>query len=88
MILFTHRGIRCLGTRMYTHDFSEEESFVTSCLPPLVRKPFNPLLPGVLLKGRTNNTDPNQTPHNVASDQGVHCLVTGVSIKNIIKATK
>ena len=27
-------------------------------------------------------------PHNVASDQGLHCLLTGFSIKNRIKATK
>ena len=35
-----------------------------------------------------NSADPNQTPHNVASDQGLHCLLTGFSIKNRIKATK
>ena len=26
-------------------------------------------------------------PHNVASDQGLHCLLTGFSIKYRIKAT-
>ena len=27
-------------------------------------------------------------PHNVASDQSLHCLLAGFSIKNKIKATK
>ena len=27
-------------------------------------------------------------PHNVASDQGLHCLLTGFSIKNGIKVTR
>ena len=35
-----------------------------------------------------NIADPGQTPHYVASDQGLHCLLTGFSIKNRIKATK
>ena len=35
-----------------------------------------------------NSADPDQTPHNVASDQVLHCLLTGVSINNRIKATK
>ena len=34
------------------------------------------------------SADLDQTPHNVVSDQGLHCLVTGFSIKNRIKATK
>ena len=36
----------------------------------------------------TNSADPDQTPHNVASDQGLHCLPTGFSIKSRVKATK
>ena len=28
-----------------------------------------------------NSTDPDQTPYNVVSDQGLHCLLTECSIK-------
>ena len=35
-----------------------------------------------------NSADPDQMPHNVASDQDLHCLITGLSIRNRIKATK
>ena len=35
-----------------------------------------------------HSADPAQMPHNVASDQGLHCLQTGLSIKNRIKAAK
>ena len=35
-----------------------------------------------------HNADPDQMPHNVASDQGLHCLLTGFTIKNRIKAIK
>ena len=35
-----------------------------------------------------NIADPDQMPHNVASDQGLHCLLTGFTIKNRIKGTK
>ena len=37
---------------------------------------------------QTVQIQPDQTPHNVASDQGLHCLLTGFSIKNRKKATK
>ena len=37
---------------------------------------------------RRKSADTDQTPHNVASDQSLHCLLTGFSIKNRIKATK
>ena len=30
----------------------------------------------------------DQTPQNTASDQGRHCLITGISIRNIIKKEK
>ena len=33
-----------------------------------------------------NSADPDQMPHNVASDQGLHCLLTGFSVENGIKA--
>ena len=32
-----------------------------------------------------NGADPDQTPQNVASDQGLHSLLTGNSIRNRIK---
>ena len=35
-----------------------------------------------------NSADPDQMPHHVASDQGLHCLLTGFSIKNRINVTK
>ena len=31
-----------------------------------------------------NRADPDQMPHHVASDLGLHCLLTGFSIKNRI----
>ena len=50
---------------------------------------FNPLYTGHPERGTLANiADPDQMPHNVASDQGLHCLLTGFSIKNRIKATK
>ena len=32
-----------------------------------------------------NSVDPDQTPQNVASDQGLHCLLTECSVKILIK---
>ena len=32
-----------------------------------------------------NSADPNQMPQNVVSDQGLHSLLTGISIKNKIE---
>ena len=29
--------------------------------------------------------DPGQTPQNTASDQGLHCLLTGISLQSTIK---
>ena len=37
---------------------------------------------------QTNSADPDQTPHHVATDQGLHCCQTGFSIKPRIKVTK
>ena len=34
---------------------------------------------------KANSADPDQTPHDVASDQGLHCWLTGFSIKNVQK---
>ena len=31
-----------------------------------------------------NSADPERTPHNAESDQGLHCLLTKISIRNQI----
>ena len=50
---------------------------------------INPLYTGHPKRSTlANNADPDQMPHNVASDQGLLCLLTGFSIKNRIKAIK
>ena len=46
-------------------------------------------LNGKPVKGsKANSADPDQTAHYVASDQSLHCSLTGFSMKNRIKATK
>ena len=35
-----------------------------------------------------NKVDHDQTPHHVASDHGLHCLLSGFSIKNRIEVRK
>ena len=37
---------------------------------------------------KANSADPDQTPQNAASDQGLHCLLAGISIRNRIKMKK
>ena len=37
---------------------------------------------------RANSADPDQTPHNVASDQVLHCLLTGFSMKQEYESDK
>ena len=32
-----------------------------------------------------NSVDPDQRPQNAASDQGLHCLLTGIAIKNMLR---
>ena len=45
--------------------------------------------PGVPFLGhRQNSADPDQTPPKVVSDQGLHSLLTGISITNMIKMTQ
>ena len=39
-------------------------------------------------RSKANGADPDQTPYNVVSDQSLHCLLTGFSIKNGIEALK
>ena len=46
---------------------------------------FNPFLPGNLYKGHRQTAQTQIRCHNVASDQGLHCLLTEFSIKNRIK---
>ena len=35
-----------------------------------------------------NSADPGQTPPNAASDQGLHCLFTRISLENAAKSSK
>ena len=45
---------------------------------------INPFKPASYFKNcrtKANSADPDQTPHNVVSDQGLHCLLTECSIK-------
>ena len=37
---------------------------------------------------QANSADPDRTPQNAATDQGLHCLHTGISIKSRIKMKK
>ena len=47
------------------------------------------ILTGKPVKGsKANPADPDQMPHNVASDQGLHCLLPGFSIKKENKSDK
>ena len=49
---------------------------------------LKPIVTWKPVKGsQANSADPDQMPHNVASDQGLHCLLTGFSIKNTLKVT-
>ena len=38
-----------------------------------------------VLRYIANSADPNQPPQNAASDLGLHCLLTVISIQKIIK---
>ena len=33
---------------------------------------------------KENSADPDQMPHNAASDQGLHCLLTAIFLENQI----
>ena len=37
---------------------------------------------------QANSADPDQTPHNAASDQGLHCLLTAIFVLNQINLKK
>ena len=58
--------------------------FIALCLGSIgidrVIKDINPYKPSVPFLGQANSADPDQTPQNTASDQGLHCLLTGISI--------
>ena len=42
---------------------------------------LNPLLSGNPKRGtQTKSADPDQTPHNAASDQGLQCLLTAIFV--------
>ena len=49
------------------------------CLIPLIH---------ISLATYANSVDPDPTPQNAASDQGLHCLLTGIYIRNRIKMKK
>ena len=36
-------------------------------------------------KALANSVDPDETPHDAASHQGLRCLLKGISMRNIIK---
>ena len=40
--------------------------------------------PGIL-GPHANSAGPAQMPQNAASDQGVHCFLTGISMQNTVK---
>ena len=80
-----------------------ETIFVTSCLLPRMIRPLGVLKASAFYPSRTiinpfylethkrvigNSADPGRTPHTVASDQGLLCLLTEFSIKIRIKVTK
>ena len=47
---------------------------------------FNPYKPNIPFFGTyVNSADPDQMSQNAASDQGLHCLLTGMSIRNRLK---
>ena len=54
-----------------------DEIFFTDFSPPFFR-------PKTRLGTHANSTDPVQTPQNVASDQGLYCLLTGISMQDMI----
>ena len=59
--------------------FLQRETSLVTFYPILTWKPVKGLL--------ANSADSDQMPHYVASDLGLHCVLTRFSIKNRIKAT-
>ena len=49
---------------------------------------INPLMPIVPLGTYANSVDPDRTPQNAASDQGLHYILAGICIRNKIKNEK
>ena len=45
-------------------------------------------MPSTPFVGPSQTVDPDQMPQNVASDQGLHCLLSGNSFLNRIKMKK
>ena len=76
------------------HGFFLFQNLEPSFVYPFTNKPkhlqlSSPILTWKPVKGsQANSADPDQMPHNVASDQGLHCLLTGFSIKSRTKVTK
>ena len=67
--------INCL--KIFTKTWSPE--WAVERLISLLITPFMPKY--------ANIADPDQMPQNTASDQGLHCLLTGISIENKKKYT-
>ena len=59
------------------------QSFPTHNSPESFKRIYiNPYKPSILFCGTcVNNADPDQTPHNAASDQGIHGLLKKCSIE-------
>ena len=61
--------------------------FVNKCFT--VISSYKPNLTWKPVKGlQTNSADPDQTSHNVAFDQDLHCLLKGFSINKKIQSNK
>ena len=64
----------------------QDVPFIALCLGSIgmdrVIKDINPMAykPSIPFLGQANSADQDQTLQNTASDQGLHCLLTGISI--------
>ena len=54
----------------------------------LIKKFFYPYKPSVLFMGQTNSVDPDQTSHNVTSDQGINSFAYRISFEFLNKNEK
>ena len=72
-----------LGLSKFSLD-SYYNTFVPNC--KLIVKFQSSFLDRIsILKYYANSADPVQTPRNAASDQGLHYLLTGMSMQNTVK---
>ncbi len=54
------------------------------CFQCLVCYPLTHLCLASRKKALANSVDPDETPHNAASHQGLRCLLKGISVRNIL----